>query len=347
MNKAEDINLIKKNPLVTFALFSYNQEMYIREAVESALAQTYEPLEIIISDDCSTDRTFDIIQEVVRSYRGYHRVVTVKNEENLGVLTHVLRRGSEALGEFIIMAAGDDISLPNRTTIIVERFLQNNEALCITSDYDLIDPASNLVGQNLKHALLTNNGKVANNFLNNILFPYTVIQGSTAAYRRNLYHQALPPFELPFAEDNYFNFLIYLLGGYVEQVDQTLVKYRIHPNALSNRGKKTISVEDAETYASSAAYRQMKKMEVFLWLADHHAATQRVDINAIRAELRKNKIIFDWRCLRVWNRLIATALSFSMFRTQQMKWQAFRLFGTFPRYQPKTFLSKFQGRYQR
>lgn len=40
-------------PLVTFALFAYNQEKFIREAVEGAFAQTYESLEIILSDDCS------------------------------------------------------------------------------------------------------------------------------------------------------------------------------------------------------------------------------------------------------------------------------------------------------
>ena len=60
---------IEERPLVTFALFAYNQERYIREAVEGAFAQTYEPLEIILSDDCSTDRTFEIMQEMVANYR--------------------------------------------------------------------------------------------------------------------------------------------------------------------------------------------------------------------------------------------------------------------------------------
>jgi len=41
-----------ERPLLTFALFGYNQEQYIREAVEGAFAQTYSPLEIILSDDC-------------------------------------------------------------------------------------------------------------------------------------------------------------------------------------------------------------------------------------------------------------------------------------------------------
>ena len=54
---------VTDRPLVTFALFAYNQEEFIREAVEGAFAQTYEPLEIILSDDCSSDRTYEIIQE--------------------------------------------------------------------------------------------------------------------------------------------------------------------------------------------------------------------------------------------------------------------------------------------
>ena len=42
---------------MTFVLLAYNQEKYIREAVDGALAQTYHPLKIILSDDCSSDRT--------------------------------------------------------------------------------------------------------------------------------------------------------------------------------------------------------------------------------------------------------------------------------------------------
>ena len=64
-----------ERPLICFGLLAYNQEPFIREAVEGALAQTYAPLEIILSDDCSTDRTFEIMQETVAAYRGPHKVV--------------------------------------------------------------------------------------------------------------------------------------------------------------------------------------------------------------------------------------------------------------------------------
>jgi glycosyltransferase involved in cell wall biosynthesis len=53
-------------PLLTLAMFAYNHERFIAEAVRGALRQTYSPLEIIISDDCSTDRTFEIIQSEIQ-----------------------------------------------------------------------------------------------------------------------------------------------------------------------------------------------------------------------------------------------------------------------------------------
>ena len=81
-------------PLVTFALFAYNQEDYIREAVQGALAQAYEPLEIILSDDCSSDRTYQIMQEMAVVYRGPHQDSSVRRAAKRGRMTRVtLLRG--------------------------------------------------------------------------------------------------------------------------------------------------------------------------------------------------------------------------------------------------------------
>lgn len=51
IEKTSQSTVLVKKPLVTFALFAYNQEKFIKEAVEAVFAQTYQPLEIIISDD--------------------------------------------------------------------------------------------------------------------------------------------------------------------------------------------------------------------------------------------------------------------------------------------------------
>lgn len=108
----------EERPLVTFALFAYNQEKYIREAVEGVFAQTYEPLEIILSDDCSTDRTFEIMREMAADYEGPHTVKVRRNAFNMGTALHVYSAYIESSGMLFVVAAGDDISLPDRVEIL-------------------------------------------------------------------------------------------------------------------------------------------------------------------------------------------------------------------------------------
>jgi len=111
---------ITERPLITFALFAYNQEKYVREAVEGAFSQTYSPLEIILSDDCSGDRTFEVIREMASAYHGPHRIILNRNDRNLGIPGHVNRVMELAAGEIIVAAAGDDISLAERCSRTVE-----------------------------------------------------------------------------------------------------------------------------------------------------------------------------------------------------------------------------------
>ena len=58
-----------ERPLVSFCLLCYNQRQWIGAALEAAFAQTYRPLEIVISDDASTDRSWEIITSAVAGYR--------------------------------------------------------------------------------------------------------------------------------------------------------------------------------------------------------------------------------------------------------------------------------------
>ncbi|WP_420024726.1 glycosyltransferase family 2 protein (plasmid) [Cereibacter azotoformans] len=115
----------RDRPLVTFALFAYNQEKYIREAVEGAFSQTYSPLEIILSDDCSSDRTFEIMEEMAREYRGPHTVRVRRNDVNLGTSLHVQMSFAQSMGRLFIVAAGDDISVEERVEKIVAAWLKN------------------------------------------------------------------------------------------------------------------------------------------------------------------------------------------------------------------------------
>jgi hypothetical protein len=77
--------------LLTFALFAYKQERFIQKAIEGAFSQTYSPFEIILSDDCSHDRTFGIMRDAAANYGGPHKVVLNCNPKNVGLAEHVNR----------------------------------------------------------------------------------------------------------------------------------------------------------------------------------------------------------------------------------------------------------------
>ncbi len=134
-------------PLVTFALFAYNQEQFIREAVAGALSQTYSPLEIILSDDCSSDRTFAIMEELAREYDGPHLVKVRRNAINLMTALHVQAVANEMQGDLMVVAAGDDVSLPHRVTRLVESWVQgarnpvvlHSHACLMTENGEILD----------------------------------------------------------------------------------------------------------------------------------------------------------------------------------------------------------------
>jgi glycosyltransferase involved in cell wall biosynthesis len=130
---------MKDRPLISFALGCYNQETFVREAVQGALAQTYSPLEIIILDDCSSDRTFDIVRQTVAAHQGPHVVRLNRNDTNLGIGGNVNRMMQLCSGELVVVAAGDDISMPMRTEVTFQAWEQfGRRPTSICSSYTTI-----------------------------------------------------------------------------------------------------------------------------------------------------------------------------------------------------------------
>lgn len=216
---------MKQKPLITLYIFSYNQQKYIQQAVESALAQEYSPLEIIISDDCSTDSTVTIIESVVERYTGPHSVHINVNPINLGISEHVNQAFKIAKGEFIVFAAGDDISFPRRVCVIADRWCAlDKKVSAIYSGAKLIDENGKEHGL-LKvalsdielntHSLITYKPK-SGTFL---------LIGACAAYAANLNHKfgdLLPNVNV---EDIPLTIRASLTGGII-YIDETLLFYR-------------------------------------------------------------------------------------------------------------------------
>lgn len=216
---------VAEKPLVTFALFAYNQERYIREAVEAALAQDYPNMEIILSDDASLDGTFKIMEKLAKNYNGPHRIILNRNNSNLGVGGHVNKLARIASGEIIVCGAGDDISISSRVSKIVDRWLAGDRGVpSIYSSVLLINEESEVVGIRSDQADCTPVALVKNGY-----GPL----GASHAFDRKLMTDLGPISESVVCEDQVIGFRA-AMGGGISFISEPLVKYRVHTESLTS-----------------------------------------------------------------------------------------------------------------
>jgi len=109
------------DPQVSVVCLCYNQEKFVREAIESVLNQTYSNVQLIVVDDYSTDGSVEVIQQLLGNNPNINFIALT---ENLGNCAAFNKGFAFATGEFIIDFAADDIMLPDRIEKQVSRFQQ-------------------------------------------------------------------------------------------------------------------------------------------------------------------------------------------------------------------------------
>lgn len=108
-------------PLVSIIIATYNSSEYVLETLESALSQSYSNIEIIVTDDCSTDNTVNICSEWITSHQDMGRdLKIVTSEKNTGVSGNANRGFAASRGEWIKFIAGDDILAP----LAIEKYVE-------------------------------------------------------------------------------------------------------------------------------------------------------------------------------------------------------------------------------
>jgi glycosyltransferase involved in cell wall biosynthesis len=115
-------------PLISVVVYTYNLESYIEECLDSVYNLNYEHIELIISDDASTDRTVEIIQRWCDNHSNrFSRLEIVIAAENRGQANNLNKGIAIAQGEYIKILAGDDILLPNILDAYCEFIASNSE----------------------------------------------------------------------------------------------------------------------------------------------------------------------------------------------------------------------------
>lgn len=250
------------SPLVTFAIIAYNQREYILDAIKGAFMLQYDNLEIIISDDNSTDGTYELIEYFLAHNSCKHSVKLNRTKENVCVLEHFFQVVDLASGELIVLAAGDDISYPERVSDTVTTW-KKDQSVGLYACYDLINNNGTVVESRYLSGI--------NNNLDNIFGKpmYYQIHGASSAYDLNFAKSLPRPQGRFFFEDTYMSFMIRLHGLKVSKIDKPLVAYRAHPDSLSNSfnsSKSYYSVYERE--CKSQLYSRVK-FELLCYLYDY------------------------------------------------------------------------------
>lgn len=296
-NKAKPMDLPSR-PLVTFALMTYNQEQMIEGAVEGALAQTYSPLEILISDDCSTDRTFDRAAAMVEGYGGPHQIRLNRNPCNLGLIGHINALFEMARGEIFVLAAGDDISLAARVERIVEVFERDPAVMMVHSDVVKL----NREGRELGGWRPPIAGKADD--LLAVAGGFGIHIGATGAYRMAVFERFGPLVERQAYENLVLGFRARLLGK-LAYIESPLVRYRID-TGLSRKQK---PLERAVRTKNRIRSLELKRAVYRQRLVDYRTfgGSEPKVIEAIEAGVRDAEDRLSFHERRLWTRLRARA----------------------------------------
>jgi glycosyltransferase involved in cell wall biosynthesis len=126
-----------ENPKVSVLIPSYNQENVIEQTVLSALTQDYDNLEVVVSDDASSDRTPQILGKIQQNYPD--RLKIFLHQMNLGVTKNHTRGLLECRGDFIAFQDGDDLFLPGKIKKQVEFMLKYPDCTISFHDVDVFD----------------------------------------------------------------------------------------------------------------------------------------------------------------------------------------------------------------
>lgn len=288
-------------PRVSLILLVCNQHEFVAEAARSCLAQQVdEPIEIVLSDDASSDGSFEVLQALAADYRGPHQVRARRNPVNLGIGAHFNVLMAETCGELIVTAAGDDLALPHRVQTLLRAWDDSAQRLdLLASHYRDMAPDGSL-GQVMAVDDLAQVG------LAQWLQKRPFTHGATHAFTRRLMARFGPFVEDVWYEDLVMMFRAVLSGG-AATVSQPLLHYRRSgsskgPAGLSVRGEDLLAWTRTQNRRVLAEIRQLTQDAELVGCADalrRALAPQRDRETFLKAQIDGPGLADRWQALRL------------------------------------------------
>lgn len=241
--------------LACIAFLTYNQPRFIAKALRSAFAQSYRPLEIVVSDDCSTDETWTTVQALAPECPGDIRLILRRNMFNLSTAANFAAAVEASAGEVIFGWAQDDISAPCRVARTLEAF-SDPGVMAVAAACSVIDEDGRPLNQNLDASRQT--------ALSLAISGGAGCHGGSAAYRRATFDD-FPSMPIGLLqEDVVLSFRAALIGR-IATIDEPLVHYRTHGASVmcsaDGRGGRAAFIDQQKRFIRNEVLVRTRQIE--------------------------------------------------------------------------------------
>ena len=212
---------------IDILLPTYNGEKYIGEQIESILNQTYKNINLIISDDCSTDNTPEILKEFEQKD---DRIKVYLQKQNMGVVKNIEFLLREVKSEYYMLSDQDDVWLPEKVEKSLEKLKQENADL-VFGDLEVVDQDLNTIYPSFGDFMLLNN-KIKK-YINSdkLNYIYNCVTGCTVLAKEETIKRIIPlPTTSKYLIHDHWIGLMASLYGKVAYIPEKYIKYRQHGN---------------------------------------------------------------------------------------------------------------------
>jgi len=255
---------MKSLPLVSVCIPIFNGQEYIRETMDCVLNQTYKNLEVIISDNCSTDKSI----EIIKSFND-PRIKIFSNEKNMGIKYNYLKVFTYASGKYLTFMGADD----GMTLTAIEKAISILEHPD-NADVALVNGYVSIINNNSKQVYLKKfifgSGKFSSYWAirSNFLYGSNIVGEPNGTLFRKDHYLKIP--DPKFEKANNWTFdldmlLELLLQGKLYVLPEIVGKFRISEQSTSN---KELRFEQAKLFRqyAIAIYRDKRYNLSFFWV---------------------------------------------------------------------------------
>lgn len=216
---------MKEQPLVSIIMPSYNSATYISHSIDSILSQTYTNWELLITDDCSKDNTYEILQEYKEKD---NRIKIYRLSSNSGA--GIARNNSieKAQGNFIAFCDSDDSWVLEKLEKQVDFMIKNDIAFSY-SDYFLVNELNEIVGKREFPIKVNYKDMLLNNYIGCLTAIYSV-EKLDKIYMR----------DIRYGQDWLLWLDILKVADYAYNIGEVFAYYKIRTNSISANKVKTM-----------------------------------------------------------------------------------------------------------